>query len=128
MKKPLLLVLFLAGVVVGCSKPEDQFKAHVETLRRNITNELASPLAYDIRKTDSILSPLIGQIEYTEITEMGDWGWIGRSYRLAVAYQDKTWVLTKAQSRLEPDLGVAREWFDSPHIREFNKMLGLSPR
>jgi hypothetical protein len=123
----------------GCGKtepkanPHEEFKAHVRTLQNNITNKLAEPVRYDIRKTDSIVSPLVGQIEYTEITQSTDNPsrgliWQGWSHRFTLAYQSSQWVLTKVEWKLDGSsvgLGSHSDWHDSSASETDKKMLGI---
>jgi hypothetical protein len=136
--------LFLTGFagLMGCGKnpppsaesvAETEFKAHLQLLQRNTTNDLVAPITYDIRKTDSLVSPFMGQIEWAEADnrhQEPNFGevWSGWAHRLTLAYQDHKWVLKKAESKfiMSPNLHQTEpDWFGSGAERAYAVALGV---
>jgi hypothetical protein len=113
-------------VLAGCSGPEVKLERQVDALRRSLLAnhktaqdyQLVEPIQYDIRKTDSLISPLEGQIEYkVTYNDTGSQLWLAR--RLTFAYQHRAWVLVQVQRKmlyLPHDLGwqdanlIPAEW------------------
>ena len=103
-----IAVIFVTALM-GCGKPQPdaEFKAHVALLQRNNTNHLFAPISYDIRKTDSLISPFMGEIEWSEANakdyaegEANHWVFVW-SRRLTLAYQEHRWILKKTEEKLD---------------------------
>lgn len=126
--------MVVALLVLGCDRPQADFEGLVHTLQANLsTNELARPITYDIRKTDSLITPLIGQIQYTEIrrhypnSEPGGDNWMGDEHRFTLAYQDHRWVFTRAEGRITWASGPTgpNTWCESAYPEIWRHLLGL---
>ena len=139
------IALIFITALMGCGKPQPdaEFKAHVALLQRNNTNHLFAPISYDIRKTDSLISPFMGEIEWGEANAK-DYALKGENHfvfvwskRLTLAYQEHRWILKKTETKLDlfkkegdaPAWELTRaaaEWHDSANEQmTYSRMLGL---
>lgn len=96
-------LLALAIMLTGCGGSEAKLEAHIAVLRRSIEEGAAKEkdgwlvggIRYDIRRTDSLVSPFEGTIEYTQTYSVGG-SW---ERRLTAEYQRGRWVLVRFQYR-----------------------------
>ena len=101
-----VVLLSATSILVGCNRPEAKLQGQIEALRRSVLanqksaddDELVGPIKYDIRKTDSLVSPLEGEIDYT-VTYKTMYGQTWRERRLTFAYQRGAWVLVRVQNK-----------------------------
>jgi hypothetical protein len=118
------MTMLLGGMLIlaGCNGPEAKLEGQVEALRRSILAthksakdyELVGRIRYDIRKTDSLISPLEGQIDYTVSWESEKERFFSER-RLIFAYQHRDWVLMGVQRRAVPTL-YGEGWEDAGMI------------
>lgn len=115
------MTVLLGGMLIlaGCNGPEAKLEGQVEALRRSILathksaedDELVGQIRYDIRKTDSLISPLEGQIDYT-VSFHVEKDRLFSDRRLILAYQHRDWVLMGVQRRAVPTL-YGEGWKDT---------------
>lgn len=126
--------------LMGCNKQQPDaesiaktaFQTHLQLLQRNTTNQIFVPFSYDIRKTDSLVSPFIGQIEWVDAMEGGPSG--GRlGHRLTLVYQEDKWVMKMSESKVIVAFSDGRErmgeWEDNGSVKGiYAHQLGLSSK
>jgi hypothetical protein len=102
------------GVATVATDPKAELQGIVSDFQSH--NSGASGFSFDVRKTDSLVSPYMGTVGYRR-TEF-DW-----AYQVTFAYQENKWVVTEAVRRLKGDYscekdnserdvwGVSVKWF-----------------
>ena len=82
--------------------PLEQMKAHIQCLPKEsfVYGELRN-LEYDVKKTDSLVSPFVGFVTYEQHGRppRDELAGVVRSIRLTLAFQEAQWVLKKVEIR-----------------------------
>ncbi len=79
-----------------------------------------SDISYDVEKTNSMVTPYIGYIEFTEIIASNKKDAVSSKYKLILSFQHDKWVLKDIK------LNFAGEWVDwSSEIESWKERLGI---
>ena len=128
------LLAAIAGLfVVGCAGPQEKslsaLKKHVANLQKSFADDTdtISDVSYDVQKTDSVVSPFIGKIEYEVQPYDDDEGKpysFHYEFKLTLAYQESRWVIKEAIERTMGQ-GQSELWEPVESFRDIPERLGI---
>src|ERR1041384_4207983 len=91
--------------------PVDELKGIVELHRKenNSVNLMYKDYSYDVRKTDSLVSPYAGVVTYSDAGPPMN----GPDYEVTFAYQDRRWVAKDFRCGRKAE----QKWFSGDEVR-----------